>query len=437
MIKTRWIFNWRPTMDESRAYSQALDAQDELARFRAEFVITDPETVYLDGNSLGRLPLRTAQVLHQMVEVEWGERLIRGWNEGWIDLPSVLASRLASFLGAQPDEICFADSTSVNVFKLAVAALRAHPDRRKIVSDALNFPSDLYILQGIIDLLGQGHCLERVPSRDGLSIAMEDLQQVIDEDTALVCLSHVVFKSAFLYDMPSVTRLAHEAGALILWDLSHSAGAVPVQLNACQADLAVGCSYKYINGGPGAPAFLYVRRDLQEQLVPPMWGWFADRRPFQFELDFSPAPGAQRYAVGTPPMLSMKAIEPALDLLQAAGIERMRQKSIQQTEYLISLAQAWLYPLRFTLGTPLQAHQRGSHVSLRHPEGYRINRAMIEPQTGALRVIPDFRSPDNIRLGIAPLYTTFEEIHSALWRIRQIVASGEYQRFSSKHLAVT
>jgi kynureninase len=168
-----------------------------------------------------------------------------------------------------------------------------------------------------------------------------------------------------------------------------------------------------------------------------MWGWFADRRPFQFELDFSPAPGSQRYAVGTPPMLSMKAIEPALDLLQAAGIERLRQKSIQQTEYLISLAQAWLYPLGFTLGTPLQAHRRGSHVSLRHPEGYRINRAMIDPQTSPLRVIPDFRSPDNIRLGIAPLYTTFEEIHSALSRIRQIVASGEYQRFSSKHLAVT
>jgi len=424
-------------MDESRAYAQALDTQDELARFRAEFVITDSETVYLDGNSLGRLPLRTAQVLQQMVEVEWGERLIRGWNEGWIDLPSVLATRLSSLLGAQPDEICFTDSTSVNLFKLGVAALRAHPDRRKIISDALNFPSDLYVLQGIIDLLGQGHCLELVPSHDGVSIALEDIQQVINDDTALVCLSHVVFKSAFLYDMPTVTRLAHEAGALILWDLSHSAGAVPIQLNACQADLAVGCSYKYINGGPGAPAYLYVRRDLQEQMVSPLWGWFADRRPFQFELDFSPAQGSQRYAVGTPPIISMKAIEPALDLLEAAGIERLRQKSIQQTEYLISLAQAWLYPLGFTLGTPLQAHRRGSHVSLRHPEGYRINRAMIEPQTSTLRVIPDFRSPDNIRLGIAPLYNTFEEIHSALWRIRQIVASGEYQRFSSKHLAVT
>jgi kynureninase len=424
-------------MDESRAFAQSLDAQDELAGFRLEFVIDDPNTIYLDGNSLGRLPARTVQVLRQVVETEWGERLIRGWNEGWIELPATLAAKLSAILGAQADEIYFTDSTSGNLFKLAAAALRANPGRRKIVSDVLNFPSDLYILQGIIDLLGQEHRLDLVPSRDGMSIALDDMRNALDEHTALVCLSHVAFKSAFLYDMVEVTRLAHESGALILWDLSHSAGVVPIQLNASQADLAVGCSYKYLNGGPGAPAYLYVHRDLQEWLVSPVWGWFADRRPFQFELDFIPAAGAQRYAVGTPPILSMKAIEPALDLLQAAGIERLRQKSIRQSEYLIQLARAWLYPLGFTLGTPAQAHQRGSHVSLRHHEGYRISRAMIEPQAGVVRVIPDFRTPDLIRLGIAPLYNTFEEIHMAIWRIREIVLGGEYRRFSNAYLSVT
>jgi kynureninase len=393
-------------MDESLQYAKLLDTKDALASFRSEFVIIDPQTIYLDGNSLGRLPVRTAQVLKQAVEKEWGERLIRGWNEDWIDLPSRLAAGLAPLVGAQAQEICFTDSTSVNLFKLAVAALRLQPGRKKIVSDIFNFPSDLYILQGVMELLGQGHSLELVPSQDGLSVSMEDLHKAVDQDTALLCLSHVVFKSAFLYDMAAVTRLAHEAGALVLWDLSHSAGAVPIDLNAAQADLAVGCSYKYLNGGPGAPAYLYVRRDLQEKLVSPIWGWFADRRPFQFELDFAPAPGAQRFAAGTPAVLSMKAVEPALELIRSAGIEQIRQKSIQQTEYLLSLARTWLYPLGFSPGTPEQPELRGSHVSLRHPEGYRINRAMIEPGNGKVRVIPDFRTPDNIRLGIAPLYNT-------------------------------
>jgi kynureninase len=424
-------------MDESLTYAQSLDAQDELASFRSEFTITDPDTIYLDGNSLGRLPLGTVKALQETVEVEWGERLIRGWNEGWIELPSVLSRKLAPLIGAQPGEICFADSTSVNLFKLAVAALRANPDRRKIISDVFNFPSDLYILQGAIDLLDRDHFLELVPSQDGASITMDDLQSAIDEDVALICLSHVVFKSAFLYDMKTVTEMAHAAGALVIWDLSHSAGAVPVSLNACRADMAIGCTYKYLNGGPGAPAYLYVRRDLQEKLVSPIWGWFADRRPFQFELDFSAADGAQRYAVGTPPIISMKAIEPGLDLLQAAGIERLRQKSIRQTGYLIELAQNWLYPLGFSLGTPAEAHRRGSHVSLRHSEGYRINRAMIEPEAGETRVIPDFRTPDNIRLGIAPLYNTFEEIHRALKRMREIVVGEEYKRFSSEPDGVT
>ncbi len=253
----------------------------------------------------------------------------------------------------------------------------------------------------------------------------------------MVCLTHVTFKSAFMYDMARVTELAHAVGALTLWDLSHSVGAVPVDLNSCNVDLAVGCTYKYLNGGPGSPAFLYVRRDLQKQLSQPMWGWFSAKDPFSFELDFTPASDISRYRVGTAPMLSMKALEPSIDILLEAGMNRLRDKSVRQTEYLIFLADQWLIPLGFTLGSPRQPEIRGSHVSLRHPESYRINRALIESPPPATRVIPDFRAPDNIRLGITPLYTTFAEIHQALDRMRTIVEGKIYEAYSDERLMVT
>jgi kynureninase len=414
-----------------------LDAQDELAPFRAEFVIDEPNMIYLDGNSLGRLPKRTINFMREAIEQQWGERLIRVWNEGWIDTPTQLGAKIAQLVGAKPDEILVTDATSVNLFKLAVAALRSQPHRHKIVSDSLNFPSDLYILQGIIDLLGHNHRLELIPSEDTITIAPEVIEQALDADTALVSLTHVSFKSAFMYDMARVTDLAHQAGALMLWDLSHSVGAVPLDLNGCNVDLAVGCTYKYLNGGPGAPAFLYVRRDLQGHLKQPMWGWFAAKEPFAFALDYTPAADISRYRVGTPPMLSMKAVEPALDIILEAGMDRLRAKSSQQTAYLIELAEQWLEPLGFTIGSPRQAEIRGSHVSLRHSEAYRINRALIEAEPPALKVIPDFREPDNIRLGVTPLYTTFTEIHQALVRIRTIVEERVYEKYSPERLAVT
>jgi len=413
------------------------DAHDELRAFRDEFLINDPNLIYLDGNSLGRLPKRTIDYMRQAIESAWGERLIRIWNDGWINTPTELGAKIARLVGAQPNEILVTEATSINLFKLALAALHANPDRDKVVSDVFNFPSDLYILQGIIDLLGNKHKLELVKSHDSIAIIPEAIEAAIDADTALVCLTHVAFKSAFMYDMARVTDQAHQAGALILWDLSHSIGAVPVDLNASHIDLAVGCTYKYLNGGPGAPAFLYVRRDLQRLLNQPLWGWFASRDPFAFELDFTPAPDISRYRVGTPPMLSMKALEPAVDIMIEAGIERLRAKSIKQTEYMIYLADQWLLPLGFTLGTPRQPEMRGSHVSLRHPEAYRINRALIESPPPAVKVIPDFRAPDNIRLGITPLYTTFSEIHQALSRMRKILEDRLYEGYTDEKLAVT
>lgn len=417
--------------------AREMDAQDELGTFRNEFVISDPNLIYLDGNSLGRLPKRTVALMQQAIEQEWGERLIRSWNEAWIHAPAGLGAKVARLIGARDDEVLVTEATSTNLFKLVVAALRARPERTKIVSDVFNFPSDLYILQGVIDLLGNMHQLELIPSKDGLTIDPSNVESTIDKDTALVCLTHVAFKSAFMYDMRRVTEQAHEAGALTVWDLSHSVGAVPLDLNGWGVDLAVGCTYKYLNAGPGAPAFLYVRRDLQEQLLQPIWGWFAAQDPFAFELKFTPGAGISRFRVGTPPVLSMRAVEPAVDILLEAGLGRLRAKSVKQTDYLIFLAEQWLMPLGFTLGSPKQAGQRGSHVSLRHPEGYRITRSLIESPPPAVKVIPDFRTPDNIRLGVAPIYTTFSEIHRALDRMRLITKEKLYEAYPQERLAVT
>jgi kynureninase len=347
--------------------------------------------------------------------------------------PRRVGGKLARLVGAEPDEVLVADSTSVNLFKLVVAALRARPERRTVVTDDLNFPSDLYVLQGALDLLGGGRRLRVVGSPDGLAVPLDALAAAIDGDTALVALCHTAFKSSFVHDLAAVTGLAHGTGAWMLWDVSHSVGALPLALGAAGADLAVGCSYKYLNGGPGAPAFLYVRRDLQDRLVSPIWGWLGQRAPFEFEPTYAPAPGIQRFLAGTPPVLSLAAIEPAVDLLLEAGLERLRAKSVGQTEYLIDRWEAELAPLGFALRSPRDPARRGSHVSLGHPEGWRINRALIED----MGVLGDFREPDNIRFGIAPLYTTYAEIHEAVARLGRVVRDRLYEKYPAERSAIT
>ncbi|MGD9046481.1 MAG: kynureninase [Anaerolineae bacterium] len=413
--------------------ARRLDAADELTPFRDAFVITEPGLIYLDGNSLGRLPRQTVDRMRAVVGQEWGADLIRGWNAGWYQAPGRIGDKLGRLLGAGPGQVVMSDSTSVNLFKLAMAALAARPARKRIVSSVLNFPSDLYVLQGCIRLLGNQHHLHLVPSDDGITVRPETLLDAIDEQTALVTLSHVAFKSGFLHDAAEVTERAHRKGALVLWDLSHSAGAVPIQLDDWNVDLAVGCTYKYLNGGPGAPAYLYVRRDLQPDLQSPVWGWFGQRTPFDFELDYEAAEGVARFLAGTPPMLSLLAIEPALDLALQAGIDRIRLKSVRLTSYLVYLADAVLAPLGFALGSPRDPERRGSHVSVRHPEGYRINRALIEE----MQVLPDFREPDNIRLGLAPLYNSFGEVWEAVERLRRVVEEARYLHYPAERLAVT
>jgi kynureninase len=418
----------------SRLFAENLDGRDPLAAFRTQFILSDPGLVYLDGNSLGRMTHASLAWLQDVAGPAWGHDLIRGWNNNWWEAPIRIGEKIAGLVGAAPGQMVACDTVSVNLFKLAAAALAMRPDRTGIVTDMLNFPSDLYILQGLARSLGGRHTILRIGSLDAdVTPDLDELAAAIDDSTALLTLSHVTFKSGYLYDMAAVTELAHRHGALVIWDLSHSAGALPVALDACNADFAVGCTYKYLNGGPGAPAFLYVRKDLQEQAVSPINGWWGQNEPFAFGLDYTPAAGVARFLSGSQPILSMLAMEAALDPLLEAGLDRLREKSLLLSEYMIHLSDSLLSPLGFRLGSPRNPQRRGSHISLRHPEGYRINRALIEE----MNVLPDFREPDNLRLGLTPLYTSFSEVWEGVERIRQTVAERRYEKYPSERLKVT
>jgi kynureninase len=372
--------------------------------------------------------------IEALVEQEWGTDLIRGWNRGWWEAPSRIGEKIASLLGAAQGQVVVGDQTSINLFKLAASALTLQPRKKRIITDTFNFPSDLYILQGIAKLLGDRHEILHIGAIDGdITPDLAALESAIDDDTALVTLSHVTFKSGYLYDMAHITELAHRKGALVLWDLSHSVGAVPIELDRCNVDFAIGCTYKYLNGGPGAPAFLYVNKRIQDDVTSPIWGWWGQNRPFEFDRDYQPAPGVQRFLVGTAPILSTLAMEEALTPLLAAGMEALRAKSILMTEYASYLTDELLAPLGFSLGSPRDPARRGSHISIRHPEGYRINRAMIEE----LNVIPDFRAPDNIRLGFAPLYISFTDIWEGFDRIRRVMEEKRFEKYPKQKLTVT
>jgi kynureninase len=415
------------------AYAQELDDRDELREFRQRFVIDEPRLIYVDGNSLGRLPRESLTLGKDLIERQWGSRLIRAWNESWFRLPEQVGAKIARLIGASADEVIVADSTSVNLFKLVVAALRTGTGRTKLVTDDLNFPSDLYVFQSALSLLGPEYGLDVVRSPDGMTVPIQLLEEAVDARTALVALSHTAFKSGFIHDMKAVTGLAHQRGALMLWDLSHSVGAMPLALGDAAADLAVGCTYKYLCGGPGAPAFFYVRRNLIETLQNPIAGWFGQENQFAFELDYRPAAGMRKFLTGTPPIASLALIEPGVDLVIEAGVERIRAKSVAQTEYLISLWEALLAPKGFTLNSPREARLRGSHISFGHYEGWRINRALID----RMGVIPDFRRPDNIRIGVCPLSTTFAELHAAVVALHKVVKERLYEKYSQESSGVT
>lgn len=423
-----------PDVHAGRTAAVQADAHDSLAHYRSQFVISDDRIVYFDGNSLGRMPIQTAAHLHHVIHQEWGDGLIRGWGRGWYEAPARVGDKIGQLIGAAPGQVIACDSTSVNLYKVLMAALGARADRREIVSDALNFPSDLYIIQGAIAQYGHRHVLKLVTSTDNeITVTPDDLYALITPNTAVVVLSHVTFKSGFIYDMQAITARAHAVGALVIWDLSHSAGAVPMQLDAWQVDFAVGCCYKFLNGGPGAPAFLYVNAAIQHQVVSPIWGWFGQNAPFAFDLSYTPAPGLARFLAGTPPMLSLSAVEASVEMLVAVGMDAIRAKSVALTRYLIALYDHVLAQHGFTLGSPRDTAMRGSHVSIRHPHGYQINQCLI----AEMHVIPDFREPDNLRLGLSPLTTSFCEVYDGVMRIHDVMVSQRYQQYDAARKAVT
>ena len=419
--------------DASLEGARELDRRDELGGFRDRFLIDDPGLIYLDGNSLGRVPKDAVPLMDRLIRHQWGSRLIRAWNDEWMGLSRRIGAKLAGLIGALPDEVIIADSTSVNLFKLIAGALKERPGRRKIVTDRVNFPSDIYILKAVADMLDPAFELVVLPEDNGFAASEEALERTVDDDTALVLLSHVMYKSSYMYDLERITEIAHRRDAMILWDLSHSAGVVPMACHDLGIDLAVGSTYKYLNGGPGAPAFLYVRDDLQSRLINPISGWFGHRKQFYFDTEFEPASGIDRYLTGTPSVLSLAMIEPGVDLALEAGMDRIRAKSLSQTGYLVDLWESELAPLGFTLNSPRNGARRGSHVSCGHAEGYRIDQAIREEK----QVISDFRMPDNIRLGIAPLYTTYEELHTAVRALAEVVQSGSFRQYSDVIKGVT
>lgn len=416
--------------DASHAYT--LDAKDTLNPFRDRFTTTEPELIYLNGNSLGRLPRATAARLSRLIEKEWGQRLIRSWNESWLQLAQTIGDKIGQLIGAQPGEVIIADSTSVNLYKLAYAAVRGQNQRHKILTDDLNFPSDLYILQSIAQQT-HGRFIQTIPSPDQLHGPTKQLIQALDDSVALLSLSHTTYKSSFTYDIAQLSAAARENGTLTLWDLSHSIGIIPLNVTEARVDMAVGCTYKYLNGGPGAPAFLYVRKSLQQQLQNPIAGWFGQQNMFNFEPTYQPTPDIRRFQAGTPPILSLAAIDTGIDILLEAGINNIRAKSIQQTDYFISLFYEYLEPLGFRLNSPLDATQRGSHITLSHNEAWRINQALIHES----HVLLDFREPNDLRFGIAPLYTSFVDLHTAVMRLRQLMLDQAYEKYTQERTAIT
>jgi kynureninase len=418
-------------VDPTRSAAEALDAADELAPFRARFAgAGDDGLLYLDGNSLGRMPTDTPAALARVVEQQWARGLVGSWSS-WIGEATRVGDLLAAgVLGARPREVLVGDSTSVNLYKLLVAGAAARPGRDVLVCTADDFPTDRYIVAGVAR--DRGMTVRELPADLDQGLDPAVLAAALDDRVAVVVLSHVAYRSGALADLAAITRLVHDAGALVLWDLSHSAGAVPAGLTAAGADLAVGCTYKYLNGGPGAPAFLFVRRDLQEQLRSPIQGWFGQRDQFAMGPVYDPAPGIERFGVGTPPVLAMAAVDVGARLVAEAGVERLAAKGRAMTTLLIELADAWLIPHGVRLASPREVERRGSHVTLAHPAAWQLTQALIERG-----VVPDFRTPDRVRLGPAPLYTRFVDVWDAMDRFRAVLADGAHERFPAERSRVT
>lgn len=394
---------------------QALDAADPLAHVRERFELPS-DTLYFAGNSLGALPKTIPQRMQKLVREEWGQDLVRGWlQHDWFQLPQTVGDKLAALIGAEAGEVIVCDSTSVNLYKLAVAALNLRPGRNKIITTSDNFPTGLYILQGLVATLDRNIEVN--------ILEPDEFLDAVDEDTALVTLTQVDYRTGYLHDMASVTRRAHANGALALWDLSHSCGAIPLDLGACSVDMAIGCGYKYLNAGPGAPAFLYVRKDLQTQIRQPLTGWMGHADPFAMSLQYEPAPDLRRLLCGTHLVPGLVCLDEALDIFAGIDMQQVAQKSAKMGECFIRLMEQHSNQHGFVLASPTQSERRGSQICFRHEHAYPIVQALIERN-----VICDFRAPDIVRFGLATLYLRYVDIWEAVNAIAVVMAERTWQQ---------
>lgn len=406
------------TQDALLQHAVELDAADPLAGYRDHFVGTDTDLSYLDGNSLGRPLKRTVTDISAFIQENWGGRLIRGWDEEWLALPEAIGDQLGrAVLGAAPGQTIIADSTTVVLYKLVRAALAAvkDPARTEIVLDTDNFPTDRYLLEGIAR--EEGLTLRWIEADPAAGVSVEQVREAAGPSTAVVVLSQIAYRSGYLADLPAITAAVHDAGALVVWDLCHSAGSVEIDLDAADVDFAAGCTYKYLNGGPGSPAFAYINSRHLPGLSQPIWGWMGRKDAFEMAAGYEPAPGVRGFLSGTPAIFGMIAMRGTLDLIEEAGMSALREKSLKLTAYALELHDAWLAPAGVQLATPRDAERRGSHITVDHPDFREMTAELWDRD-----VIPDFRAPQGIRIGLSPLSTSFTEVYRGVAAIRDLLA---------------
>ncbi len=401
-------------MSRSRSDIQALDAADPLAPFRDEFFLP-ADTIYLNGNSLGAMPLAAAERAKRVVEKEWAEGLIGSMNTaGWYNLPSTLGEKIAPLMGAQPNEVVLTDAVGINIHKVVAAALQMQPDRRVVVMEGSNFPTNNYMVQGLLESLGQGHTI-RFAEHD-------EILDAIDDDVAAICITHVHYKTGRIHDMAAITAKAQSVGAAAVWDLCHTLGAMPVDLNACNVDLAVGCTYKYVNCGPGAPSVIFMAERHHGKLKQPLTGWYSHDAPFAFERDYRPVGDVRQMLSGTQPTASLSIAEVGIDLMLRADMNQIREKSMRMTDLFIELVEEQCSDFGIALVSPRSAEERGSQVSFSHPNGYAIIRAMHDAG-----VVCDYREPGNMRFGFAPLYIRYVDVFDAAAQLHDILSTGRWK----------
>lgn len=415
--------------------AKALDKKDPLAEFRTHFVLT-PNEIYLDGNSLGKLPKAAQKAVQDTVAKQWGERLIRSWNEAWLELPSRLAEKYAKLLQVSKEEVIIGESTSVRLYQVLHALAKSDLSPKHLGTDNLNFPTDLYVMEGIAQDFSFGE-MTQIDYGQEVEADLEILKTTIKEKPGIYCLSLVSYKSSYLYPMKVLNLWAEQHRSILVWDLSHAVGAVTIDLKETATKIAVGCSYKYMNGGPGAPAFLFIQKALQRKLANPIQGWFGHKNPFAFESDYHPNQGIDRFASGTPPILSLQAMEAGVDLTLKAGIKNIRKKSVFQSEFFLEGVREKLLPLGYQLESPTDPECRGSHVTLSHPASWQICQGLLQGTPKDSKIIPDFRPPHFIRFAMTPLYTRFEELQKVIFRLESIVLTKEYQKFKTNKPRVT